>query len=83
MLINLSLSDRFRERYHPRVKAEHEVELRRQRRERLAAFVDMLQTGHLDGVVLETDKADLVLRMMDAGRHYVMKLCEPCWMKDV
>ena len=65
---------RFRERYHPRVKEARETEMKRQLRERLNAFVNLLNLGRLDNISLDYDRADQITKLMDASMFLFLQL---------
>ena len=61
------MDSRFRLKYHPEEAGKRKKEAAAVLQNRLKAFLFLLQHGWLDNVRLDPDKADSIVRFLDAG----------------
>lgn len=62
-----SLLDRFRSKYHPDEVGKRRQEARGALQNRLKVFLSLMESGWFDNLLLDIDKADAIVKMLDAG----------------
>ena len=59
---------RFKSKFHPEEYSKRQDEIRGSLRKRLAVFSELLEAGRMDSLVLDVDKTEDILKVMDAGQ---------------
>lgn len=62
-----SLLDRFRSKYHPDEVGKRRQEARGALQNRLRVFLSLMESGWFDNLLLDIDKADAIVKMLDAA----------------
>lgn len=62
-----SLLYRFRSKYHPDEVGKRRQEARGALQNRLRVFLSLMESGWFDNLLLDIDKADAIVKMLDAG----------------
>lgn len=65
--ILLAFFSRFRSKYHPDEVGKRRQEARGALQNRLKVFLSLMETGWFDNLLLDIDKADAIVKMLDAG----------------
>lgn len=63
----LLASPRFRSKYHPDEVGKRRQEARGALQNRLKVFLSLMESGWFDNLLLDIDKADAIVKMLDAG----------------
>lgn len=63
----LASSPRFRSKYHPDEVGKRRQEARGALQNRLKVFLSLMESGWFDNLLLDIDKADTIVKMLDAG----------------
>lgn len=63
----LASSPRFRSKYHPDEVGKRRQEARGALQNRLRVFLSLMESGWFDNLLLDIDKADAIVKMLDAG----------------
>ena len=58
---------RFRSKYHPDEVGKRRQEARGALQNRLRVFLSLMESGWFDNLFLDIDKADAIVKMLDAG----------------
>lgn len=58
---------RFRSKYHPDEVGKRRQEARGALQNRLKVFLSLMESGWFDNLLLDIDKADAIVKMLDAG----------------
>lgn len=58
---------RFRSKYHPDEVGKRRQEARGALQNRLRVFLSLMESGWFDNLLLDIDKADAIVKMLDAG----------------
>lgn len=58
---------RFRSKYHPDEVGKRRQEARGALQNRLRVFLSLMETGWFDNLLLDIDRADSIVKMLDAG----------------
>lgn len=61
---------RFRTKYHPREAATRQKELKKAMKRRLSVFLNLLKSGRADGLSLDIENTDAIMKLLDAGTVY-------------
>lgn len=65
--ILLVFLSRFRSKYHPDEVGKRRQEARGALQNRLKVFLSLMESGWFDNLLLDIDKADAIVKMLDAG----------------
>jgi hypothetical protein len=65
--ILLAFLSRFRSKYHPDEVGKRRQEARGALQNRLKVFLSLMESGWFDNLLLDIDKADAIVKMLDAG----------------
>lgn len=58
---------RFRTKYHPKEAAIRQREFKKAMKRRLSVFLNLLKSGRVDGMSLDIDNSDAIMKLLDAG----------------
>lgn len=58
---------RFRTKYHPKEAAIRQREFKKAMKRRLFVFLNLLKSGRVDGLSLDIDNSDAIMKLLDSG----------------